>query len=118
MKTKPIPIIAVFKNGIVNVNKAVAIVPSVVGRMTPDVVLEQSEIPPALFSRLVPLGGESVGNGKADSGNVLVDVLNISALVDKLKNFKIRAAFTFICDGNGNIEMCLVNTENFGKRFF
>ena len=30
MKTESIPVIAVFKNGIVNVNKAVAVIPSVV----------------------------------------------------------------------------------------
>lgn len=114
MKTEPIPVIAVFKNGIVNVNKAVAVIPSVVRGVATDVVLEKSETLPTLFSRLVPLGGESVGNGKTDAGNALVDVLNLAAPVDKLKNFKIRAAFTFVCDGNGNVEMCLVNTENFG----
>lgn len=114
MKTEPIPVIAVFKNGIVNVNKTVAVIPSVVRGVATDIVLEKSEILPTLFSRLVPLGGESVGNGKTDAGNALVDVLNLSAPVDKLKNFKIRAAFTFVCDGNGNVEMCLVNTENFG----
>ena len=114
MKTKQIPVIAVFKNGIVNVNKAVAVIPSVVRGVATDVVLEKSEILPTLFSRLVPLGGESVGNGKTDAGNALVDVLNLAAPVDKLKNFKIRAAFTFVCDGNGNVKMCLVNTENFG----
>lgn len=114
MKTKPIPVIAVFKNGMVNVNKAVAVVPSVIRGVATDVVLEQTEISPVLFSGLVPLGGKSVGNGKTDAGNALADVLNLTASVDELKNFKIRAAFTFVCDGNGNVKMCLVNTENFG----
>ena len=113
MKQEQIPILAVFKNGIVNLNNAIGVIPSAFEGIDTEVITEKSELTPVSFRGLVPLSRELVGNRKTDTRNTLIDVVNLSTSVDELKNLEISSTFTFVCDSNGDIKMCLVNTENF-----